>query len=142
MGCPSTGLVAEPIRRRQGKRWALDIYTDLKPWSSGTVALNLIGDEGEDRIVASYGRDNYAKLAQIKAQYDPTNVFHLNHNIKPAWRTLANRVAGGLYVSENRAYGNRKLVVLHSFHRHLYRKVTALKGQERKRSRPYGLFLI
>jgi FAD/FMN-containing dehydrogenase len=78
------GLWKDPADDEQGKRWALNIYTDLKPWSSGTVALNLIGDEGEDRIVASYGRDNYAKLAKVKAQYDPTNVFHLNRNIKPA----------------------------------------------------------
>lgn len=78
------GLWQNPDDDEQAKRWALDIYTDLKPWSSGTVALNLIGDEGEDRIVDSYGRDNYAKLAKIKTQYDPTNVFHLNRNIKPA----------------------------------------------------------
>ncbi len=72
------GLWKDPADDEQGKRWALNIYTDLKPWSSGTVALNLIGDEGEDRIVASYGRDNYAKLAKIKAQViSSTKIFSL-----------------------------------------------------------------
>ncbi|MGH9378451.1 MAG: BBE domain-containing protein, partial [Terriglobia bacterium] len=36
----------------------------------------------EDRIHATY-RDNYAKLAQIKAQYDPNNFFRVNQNIRP-----------------------------------------------------------
>lgn len=48
------------------------------------VYLNFIGDEGEDRVVAGFGRTNYEKLAKVKAQYDPENVFHINHNIKPA----------------------------------------------------------
>jgi FAD/FMN-containing dehydrogenase len=47
------------------------------------VYLNFIGDEGEDRVVAGFGRENYARLAKIKTQYDPDNVFRLNHNIKP-----------------------------------------------------------
>ena len=40
-------------------------------------------DEGQERVRASY-RDNYARLAQIKAQYDPENVFRVNQNIEPA----------------------------------------------------------
>ena len=40
-------------------------------------------DEGEDHVKAAY-RDNYARLAQIKAKYDPANLFHVNQNIKPS----------------------------------------------------------
>jgi FAD/FMN-containing dehydrogenase len=40
-------------------------------------------DEGADTVQAAY-RDNYARLAQIKAKYDPSNLFHVNQNIKPA----------------------------------------------------------
>lgn len=57
---------------------------DLQPWSSGAVYLNFIGDEGQDRLVAGFGPENYARLARVKARYDPDNIFHLNHNIKPA----------------------------------------------------------
>jgi FAD/FMN-containing dehydrogenase len=55
----------------------------MKPFATGAVYLNFIGDEGEDRIVAGYGEDNYARLAAVKAEFDPDNVFHLHHNIKP-----------------------------------------------------------
>lgn len=66
------------------RRWAQDLIADVRPWSSGSVYLNWIGDEGDDRIVEGLGRENYRRLATIKSQYDPDNVFHLNQNIKPA----------------------------------------------------------
>jgi FAD/FMN-containing dehydrogenase len=78
------GLWQDPADDERARRWARDIRADLKPWSSGAVYLNFIGDEGEDRVIAGFGRENYARLTKVKAQYDPENVFRLNHNIKPA----------------------------------------------------------
>ena len=40
-------------------------------------------EEEGDRVAAAYG-SNYDRLAQIKKQYDPDNLFHLNQNIKPS----------------------------------------------------------
>ncbi len=78
------GLWQDPADDERGRRWASDLLAGLKPWSSGTVYLNFIGDEGENRVVAGFGREKYGRLVKVKAQYDPENVFHLNHNIKPA----------------------------------------------------------
>ena len=43
----------------------------------------MVMNGGEERVRASY-RDNYARLARIKAEYDPDNLFRVNQNIKPA----------------------------------------------------------
>jgi FAD/FMN-containing dehydrogenase len=78
------GLWSEPADDRQGIEWAKNLCIDMKPWATGAVYLNFIGDEGQDRVIAGFGQENYDRLARIKAEYDPHNVFHLNHNIKPA----------------------------------------------------------
>lgn len=78
------GLWTDPADDARGKQWAHDIRADLKPWSTGDVYLNFIGDEGGDRLMAGFGHGNYKRLAQVKAEYDPLNTFHLNHNIQPA----------------------------------------------------------
>lgn len=64
-------------------QWTRDVCADVKPWASGATYLNFVGDEGEDRIVAGYGRENYDRLAAVKAEYDPENIFHLHHPIQP-----------------------------------------------------------
>jgi FAD/FMN-containing dehydrogenase len=40
-------------------------------------------EEGQERVRAAY-RDNYGRLAETKARYDPQNLFQVNQNIKPA----------------------------------------------------------
>jgi FAD/FMN-containing dehydrogenase len=56
----------------------------MQPWASGEVYLNFIGeDEGGDRKIAGWGRENYARLQRVKREFDPENVFRLNHNILP-----------------------------------------------------------
>ena len=44
-------------------------------------------EEGQERVQALF-RDNYARLAQIKAQYDAENLFRVNQNIRPAGVTV------------------------------------------------------
>jgi FAD/FMN-containing dehydrogenase len=56
----------------------------LKPWTTGTAYLNFLGDEGQDRIAAGFGAEKYARLRELKKQWDPTNLFRHNQNIPPA----------------------------------------------------------
>jgi hypothetical protein len=66
--------------------WTRGFFTAMEPFLERAVYANNLGDEGQARVKAAYGM-NYARLAQIKATYDPANLFHLNHNIKPAMNT-------------------------------------------------------
>jgi hypothetical protein len=63
-------------------RWARELWSAVRPYSTGGVYANNLGDEGEDRVRDAYGA-NYARLAALKTKYDPTNFFRLNQNIKP-----------------------------------------------------------
>jgi FAD/FMN-containing dehydrogenase len=77
----------DPADDARAIRWTRDVCADVKPWATGATYLNFVGDEGEERIVSGYGRENYDRLAAVKAEYDPDDVFHLHHPIRPA--TLA-----------------------------------------------------
>ena len=56
----------------------------MQPWSTGRAYLNFIGDEGVGRVEAAFGPEKYARLAQLKREWDPTNLFRHNQNIAPA----------------------------------------------------------
>jgi FAD/FMN-containing dehydrogenase len=64
-------------------RWARELWSAVRPYSTGGVYANNLGEEGEDRVRDAYG-ENYARLAALKTRYDPTNLFRLNQNIRPA----------------------------------------------------------
>jgi FAD/FMN-containing dehydrogenase len=63
--------------------WVRDYWGGLHPHSAGGAYVNFLMDEGQDRIRATY-RDNYARLAAVKAAVDPGNLFRVNQNIRPA----------------------------------------------------------
>jgi FAD/FMN-containing dehydrogenase len=63
--------------------WAREFFNASAPFASGGVYVNfLTADEG-DRVRVAYG-PNYDRLARVKRQYDPDNLFRMNQNIKPA----------------------------------------------------------
>lgn len=65
--------------------WVRDFWAALRPYASGSGSyVNFMSEYEEDRVRAAYGAAKYERLARIKAEYDPENVFHLNANIKPA----------------------------------------------------------
>jgi len=77
------GIDEDPSAMPEHTAWVRDYWDALHPYSAGGAYVNFMGDEGDERIAASY-RDNYPRLAQIKRKYDPNNLFRMNQNIKPA----------------------------------------------------------
>ena len=65
--------------------WVQGLWRAMRPLSTGGTYVNfLTGDAEPDRVRAAYGPATYDRLAALKARYDPTNLFRLNQNIRPA----------------------------------------------------------
>nr|WP_246583751.1 FAD-binding oxidoreductase [Bradyrhizobium iriomotense] len=80
--CFPVAVWDDPADDDANMRWARELWSAVRPYSTGGVYANNLGDEGEDRIRDAYG-ENYPRLAALKMKYDPTNFFRLNQNIKP-----------------------------------------------------------
>lgn len=76
------GVDPDPTNNEQIIAWTKEYWDALHPHSAGGAYVNFMMDEGEERIKASY-RDNYDRLVEIKKQFDPTNLFRVNQNIRP-----------------------------------------------------------
>jgi hypothetical protein len=63
--------------------WAREFFAALGRFREGVYVNFLAGDEEPDRIREAYGDSVYDRLADVKATYDPANVFHNNQNIRP-----------------------------------------------------------
>jgi FAD/FMN-containing dehydrogenase len=68
-----------------GRVWVRSFWEAMRPHARGSGGyINFQSEVDEDRVRSSYGAEKYARLAQIKREWDPNNLFHLNANIKPA----------------------------------------------------------
>ena len=64
--------------------WVREVWGRLQPHLLGSVYINhMAADDRPETVRASYG-ENYARLRELKAAYDPTNLFRVNSNITPA----------------------------------------------------------
>ena len=77
------GVDPEPANRDLLRGWCVSYWETLHPYSAGGSYVNMMMEEGDDRVRTTYGA-NYDRLAQIKGEYDPGNFFHVNQNIKSA----------------------------------------------------------
>jgi FAD/FMN-containing dehydrogenase len=73
----------DPAEDARNMAWVRSVFDAMRPFATGGVYVNDLGEEGEDRIRAAYGA-NYDRLARVKARFDPANLFRLNQNIQPA----------------------------------------------------------
>ena len=62
--------------------WARQTSAAIRPFASGGVYVNYLGEEAADRVKAAYG-PKYEKLVAVKRKYDPNNLFRVNQNIQP-----------------------------------------------------------
>jgi len=76
------GVDPDPANAGACRDWVIAYSDALKPYGMGGGYVNFEMD-APDRVHRMYGA-NYDRLARVKAQYDPDNVFSVNQNIKPA----------------------------------------------------------
>ena len=67
----------------RGIAWARAFFAKSQPFASGGAYINFLTQDETDRIAFAYGA-TYNRLVELKKTYDPTNLFRMNQNIKPA----------------------------------------------------------
>jgi FAD/FMN-containing dehydrogenase len=75
---------SDPVESDTHIQWTRAFWNALQPFSQGGAYVNFQShDEGEERVIATYGAAKYQRLAALKHKYDPLNFFRLNQNITP-----------------------------------------------------------
>ena len=71
-----------PDDKSAREAWAADFASALNQGDDGAY-VNVLGDEGGERVRAAYPGSTWDRLAEVKARYDPGNLFRLNQNVPP-----------------------------------------------------------
>src|SRR5712692_2551116 len=72
------GITAEADETQADREWTREFWSAVRPHSTGGVYVNFLMDEGQDRVLAAYGPEKYARLQELKRRYDPSNLFRMN----------------------------------------------------------------
>ena len=78
------GIDPDPNKAPELRRWASEYWAAVhkhNPHGGGYINF-MMADESEARVRAAYGA-NYERLVAVKRKFDPTNLFRVNHNIRP-----------------------------------------------------------
>ena len=77
-----TAMWDDPATTERNVQWARESWDALRPWMAESVYVNYLDAGDDDRVRDAFGA-NYARLATVKAMYDPGNIFKSNHNVLP-----------------------------------------------------------
>jgi FAD/FMN-containing dehydrogenase len=77
------GLWQDPAENEANIAWVKDYAAALRPYSAAGGYINFMDGDDQPRVAENYG-PNYTRLREVKAKYDPQNLFHVNQNIAPA----------------------------------------------------------
>jgi len=78
------GFAPDPDLLAADRKWVRDLRDALRPLAVDDGYINDLVEFEDDRVRSAYGSEKYTRLARVKAEYDPGNLFHRNANIKPA----------------------------------------------------------
>jgi len=73
----------DPAENEANIAWVRDYAAALRPYSAPGGYINFMDGDDLPRVAENYG-ENYKRLREVKAKYDPQNLFHVNQNIAPA----------------------------------------------------------
>src|SRR6266542_2580318 len=76
------GMWPDPAANEANIKWVRDYYAATAPLSEEGGYINFMAEDDQSRIKANY-KGTYDRLVDVKRQYHPDNLFHLNQNIKP-----------------------------------------------------------
>ena len=80
-----TSVWNDPAATGENVAWTKETFAAMQPYLEGRRYLNYFSEDdvGDDPVRAAYG-PNYERLVELKAKYDPANLFHLNANVPPS----------------------------------------------------------
>ena len=77
------GQWTDPALTDAAIAWVREAYGAVQPFTAARSYVNYQVEDDAPAVAAAYGA-NYARLQQVKARYDPENVFRMNQNVRPA----------------------------------------------------------
>jgi FAD/FMN-containing dehydrogenase len=77
-------LWEDPADDKAAMAWGRGFRDDMAEFSTGKAYINFMGEEGKDRVRAAFGDEHSERLARIKAEWDPDDVFHASGHVAPA----------------------------------------------------------
>lgn len=73
---------SDPAKDEEAIAWTRAFHDAIAPYGTGGVYSNYMDFDEDERVAGAYGR-NLDRLRQVKAKYDPENLFRMNQNIAP-----------------------------------------------------------
>jgi len=71
--------------------WTREFWNAMQPHAAKAVYVNFTSDQGDEMLSSAYLPEVLQRLIEVKSRYDPTNLFRMNHNIKPVGAGNAGR---------------------------------------------------